>query len=83
MRLAMYERNPGPRAIPPAQVTKDWFERTTVDIGHKVNDDGGLGARSASTCRLARLGIYGRGGTCCSAHVLPSGSLKVTNDPHG
>jgi hypothetical protein len=27
--------------------------------------------------------FYGRAGTCCSAHVLPSGSLKVTNEPHG
>jgi len=23
------------------------------------------------------------GGSCCSAQVLRSGSLKVTNDPHG
>jgi hypothetical protein len=28
-------------------------------------------------------GVYGRGGNCCSAQVLPSGSLKVTNEPHG
>src|SRR5580700_947181 len=27
--------------------------------------------------------FYGRGGNCCSAQVLPSGSLKVTNEPHG
>jgi hypothetical protein len=27
--------------------------------------------------------FYGRGGSCWSAHVLPSGSLKVTNEPHG
>jgi hypothetical protein len=26
---------------------------------------------------------YGRGGTCWSDQVLPSGSLKVTNEPHG
>ena len=26
---------------------------------------------------------YGRAGTCWSAQVLPSGSLKVTNEPHG
>ena len=34
----------------------------------------------------ARQGMgvfYGRGGSCCSVHVLPSGSLKVTNEPHG
>jgi hypothetical protein len=34
----------------------------------------------------ARQGMgvfYGRGGSCWSAHVLPSGSLKVTNEPHG
>jgi hypothetical protein len=26
---------------------------------------------------------YGRGGNSCSAQVLPSGSLNVTNEPHG
>jgi hypothetical protein len=32
--------------------------------------------------RAARSG-YRRAGTCWSAQVLPSGSLKVTNEPHG
>jgi len=34
-------------------------------------------------CLSRRKAFYGRGGNCCSAQVLPSGSLKVTNEPHG
>lgn len=46
------------------------------------------GAHSSAALRVfaARQGmgvLYGRGGSCWSAHVFPSGSLKVTNDPHG
>src|SRR5215467_6029859 len=26
---------------------------------------------------------YAHGCSCCNAQVLPSGSLKVTNEPHG
>ena len=32
---------------------------------------------------LSRRKAFYRRGTCCSAQVLPSGSLKVTNEPHG
>ena len=40
--------------------------------------------RSASCPRSGRgtLSCY-RAGSCCSAQVLPSGSLKVTKEPHG
>jgi hypothetical protein len=43
----------------------------------------------ALICRAAQVrrgrvqAFYDRGGSCWSAHVLPSGSLKVTNEPHG
>ena len=33
--------------------------------------------------RAARKASYRHDGNCCSAQVLPSGSLKVTNEPHG
>lgn len=50
--LAMCDRDAGHRAIPPAQVTQDRFERPIAGLSHKVNDDDCLGARSALTCRV-------------------------------
>jgi hypothetical protein len=46
-----------------------------------------FGRTSGSAALRMRRGraqaFYDRGGSCWSAHVLPSGSLKVTNEPHG
>jgi hypothetical protein len=39
--------------------------------------------RAAHVWRGRAQAFYDRGGSCWSAHVLPSGSLKVTNEPHG
>jgi hypothetical protein len=35
IRLAIYEPDPGSGAIPPAQATRDGFERATASISHK------------------------------------------------
>jgi len=54
-----------------------------IHAGHRVQ---GTRAHAALRVFAARQGMglfYGRGGSCWSAHVLPSGSLKVTNEPHG
>ena len=40
----------------------------------------GEGSESSHARREA---FYRHCGNCCSAQVLPSGSLKVTNEPHG
>jgi hypothetical protein len=39
--------------------------------------------RAAHVRRGRAQAFYDRGGSCWSAQVLPSGSLKVTNEPHG
>jgi hypothetical protein len=39
---------------------------------------------AAGLCRAEPgIAFYGRGGSCCNVQVLPSGSLKVTKEPHG
>jgi hypothetical protein len=55
----------------------------------RANQRPGVSAAIVRSCRAAHMrrgraqAFYDRGGSCWSAHVLPSGSLKVTNEPHG
>jgi hypothetical protein len=56
-----------------------WHAQWLIDLSEPPDL---LGARPVQS-ELDRKALYGRGGNCCSAQVLPSGSLKVTNEPHG
>jgi hypothetical protein len=53
--------------------------RITGRMDHAARDRAQAAAQERATA--PRPGPrYGRGGSCCSAQVLPSGSLKVSRD---